>query len=243
MDNTIIVGNKAFGTIEEANEFYDEIFDYIYQSAFDKTPVDTGRLISSYRVVRYGTQPNERYLENFCDYAIYVHEIIENEHPLGGQAKFLEDAGYEAETRFDVKCYMELTAEFIRIYVDDDKHGFSVSGSKPIDTKQDEIMQLLRKYWKMTMSESGELGQVIQDIRNNKQFSNKNISQYISEIKPIDLEKIFGKTDRHFNVEGYHGWKQWTEQELRLQEALMVIRKQTKKGIRPTMMKFEELIN
>ena len=55
------------------------------------TPVDTGFLRSTGRVSL--TEVNERTVEaelSFnTDYAIFVHEILENKHPVG-QAKFLE---------------------------------------------------------------------------------------------------------------------------------------------------------
>lgn len=64
----------------------------ILDRAQRKVPVDTGFLKSTgyVRRVRDGYEVGYD-----ADYAIYVHEIVENRHPNGGQAKFLEEAFYE----------------------------------------------------------------------------------------------------------------------------------------------------
>ncbi len=64
----------------------------ILDRAQAKVPVDTGFLKSTGKVVQVEDGFEVRY---DADYAIYVHENIEAQHPRGGQAKFLEEAFYE----------------------------------------------------------------------------------------------------------------------------------------------------
>lgn len=64
----------------------------ILDRAQAKVPVDTGFLKSTGKVVQVEDGFEVRY---DADYAIYVHENLEAQHPRGGQAKFLEDAFYE----------------------------------------------------------------------------------------------------------------------------------------------------
>lgn len=64
----------------------------ILDRAQAKVPVDTGFLKSTGKVVQVEDGFEVRY---DADYAIYVHENLEAQHPNGGQAKFLEDAFYE----------------------------------------------------------------------------------------------------------------------------------------------------
>jgi len=64
----------------------------ILDRAQAKVPVDTGFLKSTGKVVQVEDGFEVRY---DADYAIYVHELVENKHPNGGQAKFLEEAFYE----------------------------------------------------------------------------------------------------------------------------------------------------
>jgi len=64
----------------------------ILDRAQAKVPVDTGFLKSTGKVVQVEDGFEVRY---DADYAIYVHELVDNKHPNGGQAKFLEEAFYE----------------------------------------------------------------------------------------------------------------------------------------------------
>lgn len=64
----------------------------ILDRAQAKVPVDTGFLKSTGKVVQVEDGFEVRY---DADYAIYVHENLEAQHPNGGQAKFLEEAFYE----------------------------------------------------------------------------------------------------------------------------------------------------
>lgn len=64
----------------------------ILDRAQQKVPVDTGFLKSTGRIVQLEDGFEVRY---DADYAIYVHENLEAQHPRGGQAKFLEEAFYE----------------------------------------------------------------------------------------------------------------------------------------------------
>ena len=55
------------------------------------TPVDTGKLIASFRIKVSTKTPNRvrGSLYNNTPYAVYVHEILGNHHPIG-DAKYLE---------------------------------------------------------------------------------------------------------------------------------------------------------
>ena len=63
-----------------------------------RTPVDTGNLRASAHVKRPETSGGKTTVTVAygTDYAIYVHEILTNEHPVG-RAKFLESALKDAE--------------------------------------------------------------------------------------------------------------------------------------------------
>ena len=65
----------------------------ILDRAQTKVPVDTGFLKSTGRVKQIKDGFEVVY---DADYAIYVHEDIDAKHPNGGQAKYLEEAYYEA---------------------------------------------------------------------------------------------------------------------------------------------------
>ncbi len=57
-----------------------------------RTPVDTGKLRASGRVEQpqgFGRQISVKLVFG-TDYAVYVHENLEANHPNGGEAKFLE---------------------------------------------------------------------------------------------------------------------------------------------------------
>ena len=64
----------------------------------EKTPVDTGNLKGGHYVAT-GTVNGGPVAEVgvTADYAVPVHEILENKHPVG-QAKFLEAAVHESQT-------------------------------------------------------------------------------------------------------------------------------------------------
>ena len=66
-----------------------------------RTPVDTGNLRASAHVKRPETSGGKSTVTVAygTDYAIYVHEILTNEHPVG-QAKFLESAVKEGMPGF-----------------------------------------------------------------------------------------------------------------------------------------------
>lgn len=64
----------------------------IQRKAIRKTPIDTGNLRGSFyrETGKIGTRPVGE-IGNNAEYAIYVHENLENHHPKG-EAKFLENA-------------------------------------------------------------------------------------------------------------------------------------------------------
>lgn len=66
-----------------------EILDYSKRLA----PRETGRMIKETDIIRSGE--DEFKIRYNQDYSLYVHEDLENSHPNGGQAKFLEVATYE----------------------------------------------------------------------------------------------------------------------------------------------------
>lgn len=59
-----------------------------------RTPVDTGHLRSSHfvKVWKSSGAVINGLVYNTAEYAPYVHEILTNRHPRGGEAKFLEKA-------------------------------------------------------------------------------------------------------------------------------------------------------
>lgn len=60
---------------------------FLLSRTIPRVPIDTGRLRNSGQAVDGVVSFN-------TDYAIYVHEILENRHPVG-EAKFLENAVIE----------------------------------------------------------------------------------------------------------------------------------------------------
>lgn len=60
---------------------------FLLSRTIPRVPLDTGRLRNSGQAVDGVVSFN-------TDYAIYVHEILENHHPIG-EAKFLENAVIE----------------------------------------------------------------------------------------------------------------------------------------------------
>ena len=77
---------------------YKFVADKIFEVSQSLVPVDTGYLKDSGRVVKnsIGTY-SVIYL---APYAVYVHEIIDNQHEFPTQAKFLEDAAWYVLSSF-----------------------------------------------------------------------------------------------------------------------------------------------
>lgn len=121
------VGKKKFRNQQSAVEYYGNALVWILKRAVELTPVDTGRLINSYKLERYGQGLNQVRIVNDCEYALYVHEM-ENQH-TNGQAKFLEYAGWLAMQVFNnLSVTVELDEEYIALYLDDSSHGVDITG-------------------------------------------------------------------------------------------------------------------
>lgn len=89
-----------------------------YERALKYTPVDTGRLKGSIYLKRY----EDGYVIGYnCDYAIYVHELVNNQHKFPTRAKFLEDAAVETmnEFNFDKGVYINLGIQYkpLEVYI------------------------------------------------------------------------------------------------------------------------------
>ena len=122
-----VVGSKIFPSEQQAVEYYGNILVWILKRADNLTPIDTGRLVNSYKLERYGQEINEIRIVNDCEYAIYVHEI-ESYH-INGQSKFLEYAGWLAMQVFDgLVVSIELDEDYIALYIDDLSHGVDITG-------------------------------------------------------------------------------------------------------------------
>lgn len=121
------VGNRKFRNRTCAVQYYGDVIVWILKKAVELTPIDTGRLINSYKIERYGDALNEVRIVNDCEYAIYVHEM-DNMH-VNGQAKFLEYAGWMAMQVFDgLYVSVELDEDYIALYVDDINNGIDITG-------------------------------------------------------------------------------------------------------------------
>lgn len=121
------VGTKSFRTQQAAIEYYGNALVWILKRAVELTPIDTGRLVNSYKLERYGQELNQVRIVNDCEYAIYVHEM-DNLHE-NGQAKFLEYAGWLAMQVFDnLTVSIELDEEFVALYLDDISQGVDITG-------------------------------------------------------------------------------------------------------------------
>ena len=107
--------NAQITEVDERDYFVDIALEVV-RLAFERTPVKSGRLADSYFIEVYGDLPHQIRVVNDCEYALYVHEKMENNHPNGGQAKFLEDAGFDIESVYDVKCYIKLDVDEIALY-------------------------------------------------------------------------------------------------------------------------------
>lgn len=83
----------------ERERLYKKLADVIFEISQVYVPVDTGYLKQSGKVVRnnIGTYS----IVYSAPYAIFVHEIIDNQHTPPTRAKFLEDAAWEIITDFD----------------------------------------------------------------------------------------------------------------------------------------------
>ena len=73
--------------------FLEEIMTYILRESTTRVPVDTGFLRASgrmkvYKANKYGASG---FIGYHAPYAIYVHEILTNRHPVG-EAKYLENS-------------------------------------------------------------------------------------------------------------------------------------------------------
>ena len=122
-----VVGNKTFRTQQAAIEYYGNALVWILKRAVELTPIDTGRLVNSYRLERYGQELNQVRIINDCEYAIYVHEM-DNLHE-NGQAKFLEYAGWLAMQVFDnLTVSVELDEDYVALYLDDVMYGEDITG-------------------------------------------------------------------------------------------------------------------
>lgn len=86
-------GEVVKAIVDNLNNKSRELAIDIYKRSQELVPVDTGRLKKSggYRKIENG----EYEVAYYAPYAIFVHELVNNKHPNGGQAKFLEDAYYE----------------------------------------------------------------------------------------------------------------------------------------------------
>lgn len=111
--------DKLVSLYENDQDRYLDIALETVRLAVERTPVNTGRLADSYSIDIYGNLPHQVRVVNDCEYALYVHEMMENHHPNGGQAKFLEDAGAEIEQAYDVKTYIKLSRDEIALYFDE----------------------------------------------------------------------------------------------------------------------------
>lgn len=127
------IAGKTFSTKETAESFYNLVAENIVRSAIEKCPVDTGRLRNSFKIGRFGSEPNEIYITNNCEYAVFVHELVFNRHD-NGQAKFLEDSAWEVGHSYGVKTTMEVfpvtksnpVAQGITVFLDYEAKGYDV---------------------------------------------------------------------------------------------------------------------
>lgn len=162
--------NKAnIPEIDERDKYIDIALDAV-RLAVEKTPVDTGRLADSYYIEFFGDLPHQVRVVNDCDYAIYVHEKIENNHPNGGQAKFLEDAGKEIEDSYDVKCYIKLDLEEIALYFDE-VEGYAVT-DEDAEEKEYYAEREARKLFGDEKSEA-EINDIIETFNSYISFNDK----------------------------------------------------------------------
>lgn len=109
---------------------YKEIAEEIAEEAKKLCPVDTGLLKDSIFVERFGGKPYQYKIVSYIYYAIYVHEM-DNKHPNGGQAKFLEEAAWLISEVYEIPVSIELDIDHIAVYLDDE-HGELITGA-PID--------------------------------------------------------------------------------------------------------------
>ena len=139
---------------EELREFYMMVAEEAFRECVDRTPVDTGKLVNSYYIQSCGTKPNDICLVNDCEYSVYVHEMIDNRHPNGGQAKFMEDAGVEIEQDYNVKVTLEILEDKLVMYFDNEEFGYSVTGRKK---EQDRLIKEFSKIFQgVNRSEENE---------------------------------------------------------------------------------------
>lgn len=76
---------------------------FLLAKTIPRVPIDTGRL-------RNSGQAEDGVVSFNTDYAIYVHEILENHHPIG-EAKFLENALIENRSTILAILGVEMKAE------------------------------------------------------------------------------------------------------------------------------------
>lgn len=95
-DNPLAIKNRS---PLERETLYKTLADVIFGLSQIYVPVDTGYLKQSGKVVRnnIGTYS----IVYSAPYALFVHEIIDNQHTPPTKAKFLEDAAWEVITDFD----------------------------------------------------------------------------------------------------------------------------------------------
>lgn len=88
------------GSSGEKDAMYKNIAKKIFDLSQKYVPVDSGHLKSTGKIVKnsIGTYS----IVYSADYAVYVHEIVENKHEAPTRAKFLEDAAYEVLNEYEL---------------------------------------------------------------------------------------------------------------------------------------------
>ena len=104
---------------DKDTEWYKQVANMIIERAKELTPIDTGRLINSFRIEYNGSDIR---IVNYCKYAPYVHEM--EVHHVIGQNKFLEQASFEIGCLFNVKTQVCIYVDKIVCYLDcENKHN------------------------------------------------------------------------------------------------------------------------
>ena len=112
----MVIGSKSFKNKDAAKKFYKHVANEIIKRAKELTPVDTGNLRDSYSIEYNGTEPNDIYILNDCEYASYVHELYR--YHIVGQSKFLEQAAWEIGSLFSVKTQIRIFNHRLICYLD-----------------------------------------------------------------------------------------------------------------------------
>lgn len=90
---------------DERSEIYKFIGNLILARSSELVPVKTGRLRDSGKVVRNSIGTYSVVYD--CDYAVFVHEIVDYHHDFPTQSKFLEDAAWYVLNQF--QSYLPFT--------------------------------------------------------------------------------------------------------------------------------------